>query len=171
MMKRATQILALAACLVSASAQACEQYHIDTIPLAVTIDQSRSYADLTKSTNGAPTFSYLKARYSASLWGCTIQAGYADPVIYIGSEFAGNPCTRNELLAHELRHLHAYAVALSTFETRLRAALLTRPLEQALEDTITDVERAHSAIDSQAEYTRMLQACSGAIAATTGLKP
>lgn len=163
--------LALAACSLQASAQACETLAIDVLPLTLAVDDSASYAQLTAMAQGRPTFALTKVKYSGTLTGCQLTVGYANPTIYIASEFAGNACTRNELLAHELRHVQAYAMALATLAERVRAATLTRPLADAISDALEAVEPQQHEIDTQAEYRRLMQACGSAVARTTGLKP
>lgn len=169
--KTLIQALALAACLAAPAAQACEQYEVETLPLTVAVDDTRSYASLTQQAGGHPTFATTQVRYTADLWGCTLKVGYTNPRIYIAAEFAANACTRNELLAHELRHLQAYAAALSTLAERARANLLTRPLADAVNDALVAVEPQQHDIDTQAEYRRLMQACGNAIAQRTGLTP
>lgn len=164
----AAAVLALG-CLANASA--CERLAIQTLPLSLAIDETHSYSRLTAMAQGKPTFALTKVKYSAVLFGCTLTVGYADQTIFIASEFSAHTCARHELLAHELRHVQAYAVALSTLADRVHAALATRPLDEAVLDELQAVEQQHQAIDLELEYHRLMLACDATVTRVTGLKP
>ena len=111
---------------------------------------------------------------------------YVPVVIYVAREFPAGSCAYNEILKHELRHMHAYMQDLPRVEKTVRDALarrfqdkplyapsgtamsaLTREVDNGWMDYIkaelhkVDAEQAR--IDAPEEYARLSQACDGEI--------
>jgi hypothetical protein len=172
------------------------------------IDTHLSYHDLTAMKGAARANSYVlgmtktESRMTIGLGGQILQDAvsgyeciaprisvtlfYAPIVVYVGREFVPGSCAYDEILAHELRHMHTYQQHLPKVETVVREALArrfeARPLyapsgtaRSALEHEINTgwmpyiksemgkVEALQALIDSPQEYARLAKACGGEV--------
>jgi hypothetical protein len=116
---------------------------------------------------------------------------YPPIVVYVGSEFAPGTCSYREILAHEMRHLHAYMDFLPKAEARIRDRLATRftgkPLYARqgqgrdllqreidaswmpfIKAEMMRVERLQAAIDNPQEYARLGKVCRGELQSLIG---
>lgn len=172
------------------------------------IDNSRSYHDLTRMKGHLRPGAYVlglthtEARVSIRVGGqlltdpgsgyeciaprIDVTLYYLPIVVYVGREFPPGSCAYEEVLAHEMRHLHTYLDYLPAAESRVRAALAQRfenkPLyarmgqaQSLLQREIDSgwmpyikgemgkVEALQAAIDSPQEYARLGKVCAGEV--------
>lgn len=120
-----------------------------------------------------------------------VRLSYLPVVIYVGSEFAPGTCPYREILAHEMRHLKAYADYLPKVESRVRTVLGRRfdgrsmyaPRGQALARVQAELDgrwmpfikgemgkakALQARIDSPGEYARLSKVCQGEVQSLIG---
>jgi hypothetical protein len=120
-----------------------------------------------------------------------VSLSYLPIVVYVGREFAPGSCAYREILAHEMRHLKAYADFLPKVESRVRETLGRRfdmrPVYARRGQSLARVQaeldgrwmpfvkremgkaRALQAgIDSPGEYARLSKVCQGEVQSLIG---
>jgi hypothetical protein len=119
-----------------------------------------------------------------------VTLSYRPIVVYIGREFEQDSCAYREILAHEMRHVHAYVDYLPEAEATLRTVLAQRadgrllssrvfaPAGQSLSQLQRELDRnwmptirrelgkaktLQAGIDTPREYARLSKVCQGEV--------
>jgi len=119
-----TAIAAALFALSPVAASACASVDVTVLPFVVAQDFTMLSSEILDSTGGVGQFGVVTVKFTATVSGCNVTVGYANPVLHVASELRRDACSFDHVMVHEEEHVRLYRAALATLAARIRGARL-----------------------------------------------
>lgn len=150
--------VAFVSCTPQPAAAACPDWTYESKPVVLTIDNSKSIAELAKlhspGTLGVTVATMLGFVDEAR---CEVHWSVTPITVYVASELPAGTCGYAHILAHEMQHVAIYRNSIHIAPLNLRR-------NEDLGSFVRFIGAQHAAHDSVEEYAKNVTACSGSIA-------